>query len=286
MDQQQKAAKFRGLHQQTKVFVMPNPWDVGSARILASMGFQALATTSSGFAHSLGLNDGAVNREQVLQHCKTIVEATDLPVSADLESGYGDRPEKVAETIKMAAAVGLAGGSIEDYSNDPSNPIIEFQQAVERIHAAVECKNNLLHDFILTARCENHVWDSNDLDDTIKRLQAYEQVGADVLYAPGLQDVDHIRLVCESLSKPVNVVIEMANTRLAISDLAAAGAKRISIGSVLFLTAYGALFRAAGELQQFGTFNFVSDRISFDEIEDIFTSYSSPQDSLKKMPNS
>jgi len=273
MDQRQKAIRFRELHNQPGVFVIPNPWDVGSARMLASMDFKALATTSSGFAHSHGLKDGSVSREQVLSHCKQIVEASDLPVSADLENGYGSRPEDVAETIELAAATGLVGGSIEDYTNNASEPIFDFNLAVERIQAAVESKNKLSHDFLLTARSENYLWDRKDIDDTVKRLQAFEEAGADVLYAPGIQDIDTIRLICEAVTKPVNVVIEMSDTKLAINDISSAGAKRISIGSILFLTAYGAFERAASELKNYGTFNFASNAIEFSELERVFSEF-------------
>ena len=249
---------------------MPNPWDVGSARILASMNFEALATTSTGLAHSLGQRDGSLSRDQVLAHCRAIVESTDLPVSADLESGYGNRPEDVSKTITLAAETGLVGGSIEDYTGEPSQPIIDFNLAVERIQAAVEAKRQLAHDFILTARCENFVWGRTDLDDTLRRLQAFETAGADVLYAPGLQDLATIRHICESVSVPVNVVIEMSNTAISLSDLSEAGVKRISIGSVLFLTAYGALVRAASELTRDGSFGFSASAIGFDELERIF----------------
>ena len=273
MDQHQKATKFRALHDREKAFVIPNPWDAGSARILASMKFEAIATTSSGLAHSLGQKDGSVSREQVLSHCQEIVRATDLPVSADLENGYGNKPEDVAETIGLAAATGLVGGSIEDHTNNPSNPIFDFSLAVERIQAAVESKSKLSHDFILTARCENYVWDRKNIDDTIKRLQAYEDAGADVLYAPGLQDIDTIRVICQAVTKPVNVVIEMSNTKLTLKDLSDAGARRISIGSALFLAAYGSFVRAATELRELGTFNFVSDVTSFSDLENIFDDF-------------
>jgi 2-methylisocitrate lyase-like PEP mutase family enzyme len=238
------------------------------------MKFEALATTSTGLAHTLGQKDGSVSRDQVLSHCRSIVEATELPVSADLENGYGKRPEDVAETIALAAGTGLVGGSIEDHTNIPSDPIIDLSHAVERIQAAVESIRKLPHDFILTARCENYVWGRNDLDDTIKRLQAFENAGADVLYAPGLQDINTIRQICESVTKPVNVVIEISNTKMTLKDLSDAGVKRISIGSVLFLTAYGSFARAAAELKDFGTFKFVSGAISFSELERIFDDFS------------
>ena len=186
MDQQQKAKIFRQLHERTEGFIIPNPWDVGSARILASMNFEALATTSAGMAHAQGRQDGSLIRDQVLDHCRTIAEATQLPVSADLESGFSDTAKGVAETIGLAAECGLVGGSIEDHTGDPSDPIFDFNEALERVQAAVESKQGLAHDFILTARSENHVWGRDDLDDTIKRLCAFEDAGADVLYAPGL----------------------------------------------------------------------------------------------------
>jgi len=252
---------------------MPNPWDVGSARILASMNFEALATTSTGLAHSLGVKDGSVGRDQVLAHCRTVVEATDLPVSGDLENGYGSSPEDVAKTIELAAHAGLVGGSIEDHTNQPEAPIFDFNQAVERVQAAVEAKRQLSHDFVLTARCENYVWGRNNLDDTVERLQAFETAGADVLYAPGIHDLETIRTICAAVTRPVNVVIEMPNTNLKLTDLVEAGAKRISIGSVLFLTAYGAFMRAAAEIKDAGTFSFASDTIGFAELEDLFDGY-------------
>ena len=273
MNQKQKANNFRALHERTGVFVIPSPWDVGSARLLAAMNFEALATTSTGLAHSLGVRDGSVSRELVLSHCRSIVDATDLPVSADLENGYGSNPEDVAETIEHASVAGLVGCSIEDYTNRPHDPLFDFTLAVERIQAAVEAKQRFPHDFVLTARCENYVWGRKDLDDTIRRLQAYEDAGADVLYAPGLHDLDTIRTICDAVTKPVNVVIEMPDTQLKLQDLAEAGAKRISVGSLLFLTAYGSFARAAAELRECGTFTFASDAIAFAEMENIFSRF-------------
>lgn len=270
MNQKQKAAKLRALHARPGAFILPNPWDAGSARILASMNFEALATTSSGLAHSLGVRDGAVGRDQVLEHCREIVEATDLPVSADLENGYADEPEGVAETVRAAALTGLAGCSIEDHTNRKDDPVFDFSLAVERIQAAVETKSRLPHDFVLTARCENYLWGREDLDDTIKRLQAFESAGADVLYAPGLHDLDTIRTLCEAVTKPVNVVIEMPAAGFGLEELAAAGVKRISVGSALFLAAYGAFVQAAEEMKENGTFNFASNAIGFDRMEKIF----------------
>ena len=198
MNQKQRNARFRALHERPEAFIIPNPWDIGTARILAKLGFEALATTSTGLAFSLGMRDGAVNREQALAHCRAIVAATDLPVSADLEKGFGDRPEDVAATIRDASQTGLAGCSIEDHTNRRHDPIFDFTLAVERIQAAAEAKQDLPHDFILTARCENFLWGRPDLDDTVKRLQAFENAGADVLYGPGLHDLETIRTVCDS----------------------------------------------------------------------------------------
>ena len=273
MNQQKKAERFRALHERSGSFVIPNPWDVGSARILESMKFEALATTSSGFAHSQGVKDGSVSREQVITHCQSIVNSTQLPVSADLENGYGHQPEDVAQTISLAAGSGLVGGSIEDHTNNPEHPIYDFNHAVERIQAAVEMKSRLKHDFVLTARCENHVWGLDDLDDTLKRLKAFERAGADVLYAPGLQDIKSIRTVCSELNKPVNVVIEIADTTISIKNLEEAGVKRISIGSVLFLKAYGSLINAAAEIQNSGSFGFTADLVKFEKFEHIFNDY-------------
>ena len=270
MDQQKLATKFRALHERDGAFIMPNPWDVGTARILASMGFAALATTSAGMAFALGLRDGAVAQELILDHCRDIVGATGLPVSADLEQGFGPTPEDVAETIREAAATGLAGCSIEDYTERDDIPIFEFDLAVERISAAVAAKQNLSHDFVLTARCENFLRGRADLDDTIKRLQAYDDAGADVLYAPGLRDLDTIRTVCESVTKPVNVVMGMPGTTFGVAELAAAGVKRISVGSALSRVALGAFVRAAQEMTENGTFAFSSDAIGFAEIEGYF----------------
>lgn len=273
MDQQQKNARFRALHERPGAFIIPNPWDVGTARVLASLGFEALATTSAGLAHSLGVRDGMVSREKALTHCRVIVEASDLPVSADLEKGFGDTPEDVADTIRDAAATGLAGCSIEDHTNRRDAPIFEFNLAVERIQAASAAKRELPHDFVLTARCENFLWGRPDLDDTIKRLQAFESAGADVLYAPGLHDLETIRTVCASITKPVNVVMEMPGTTFVVSELADVGVKRVSVGSALSLAAFGAFVRAAKEMKEYGTFTFSSDAIGFSELEDYFVGY-------------
>lgn len=265
-----KGKTFRALHAGPGAFIMPNPWDIGTARILASLGFKALATTSAGMAFSLGLRDGRTKPEAVLDHCRMIVEATSLPVSADLEKGFGDSPESVAQTIKAAAETGLAGCSIEDHTNRPDDPIFDFTLAVERIAAAVEACRELPGDFVLTARCENFLWNRLDLDDTIKRLQAFDKAGADVLYAPGLADLAMIRTVCRAVSKPVNVVMGLPGATFGARELGEVGVKRISAGSALTRAAYGAFVKAAREMAGQGTFTFARDAIGFADVEAFF----------------
>ncbi len=263
-------SSFRALHQREGAFVIPNPWDVGSARILASMGFEALATTSAGMAFALGLKEGMVSREDTLEHCRLIVGATPLPVSADLEKGFGDSPQSVAECIIAAAETGLAGCSIEDHTGCEDDPIFEFDLAVERISAAVEASRSLPGDFVLTARCENLLWGRNDLDATIRRLQAFSEVGADVLYAPGLHDLDSIRRVCTEVDKPVNVVMGLPGGTFSVEQLAAAGVKRISVGAALARTAYGAFVSAAREITNQGSFLYSDNAIGFAEMNAFF----------------
>ncbi len=272
-DTDTKTRNFRALHERDGAFIIPNPWDVGTARILASMGFEALATTSAGFAFSLGLPDGGVTRDQALAHCRDIVAATDLPVSADLEGGYVDDPADVAETIRLAADTGLAGCSIEDATGRRDAPIYDFELAVERVAAAVEAARGLTRDFVLTARAENHLHGRGDLDDTIRRLQAFEAAGADVVYAPGLPDLDAIRTVCSSVNRPVNVVIGAPNTPYGVAELAAAGVKRISVGATFSRLALGAVMRAASELRDQGTFSFTNDAANFGELGKIFRKF-------------
>ncbi|MFD2251465.1 2-methylisocitrate lyase-like PEP mutase family enzyme [Pseudochelatococcus lubricantis] len=262
---------FRQLHQNPGTFIIPNPWDVGTARILAAMGFPALATTSAGMAFSMGIAEGLAPREDVLAHCKALVEATPLPVSADLEKGFGDSPASAAETVVAAAGIGLAGCSLEDHTGDRRQPIYDFNHAVERIEAAAQACRSLSHDFILTARCENLLWGRPDLDDTIRRLQAFGNAGADVLYAPGLTDIDTIRTVCAAVSKPVNVVMGMPGATFGATELAEAGVKRISVGSALARLAFGAFVRAAREMQAHGTFRFSEQAMGFAELEGFFT---------------
>lgn len=268
-----QGARFRAMHHGDSAFIMPNPWDVGTARILASMGFKALATTSAGMAFALGRPEGRATREDVLAHCRMIVAATDLPVSADLEKGFGDSPEAVAETIAAAAETGLAGCSIEDHTNRPEDPIFAFDLALERIQAAVEACRGLDRDFVLTARAENFLWHRPDLDDTIKRLQAFEQAGADVLYAPGLHDLETIRTVCASLARPVNVIMGMPGATFGLRELSEVGVKRVSIGSALARAALGTVLRASAEMAGKGTFTFADDAAGFRQLEDIFSTF-------------
>lgn len=264
-----KTQLFRRLHQTPSCFVMPNPWDPGTARLLASMGFQALATTSAGFAFSRGLPDGGVGFEAMISHCRDIVAAVDLPVSADLEKGKGDSPDSAGETIFAADAAGLAGCSIEDHTGDPGKPIYDFTQAVERVAAAVEAARSLKTGFVFTARAENFLWNRPDLDDTIARLQAFAKAGADVVYAPGLSDIETIATICRALSPtPVNV---LGVPQLTVAQLSQAGVRRISLGSKLTNAAFGAVRRAARQMLDEGSFAFARDGMPFDELQTLFT---------------
>jgi 2-methylisocitrate lyase-like PEP mutase family enzyme len=267
--QSERAQVFRALHQRRGAFVIPNPWDVGTARILAGLGFEALATTSAGLAFSLGRRDGegAVSREEALAHARAIVGATALPVSADLENGFGDAPETAAETIGLAADTGLVGASIEDASGDPDQPIYDLALAVERIAAAAEAAHALPFPFTLTARAENFLHGRPDLDDTIARLQAFEAAGADVLYAPGLRDLGMIRTLCAAVGRPVNVIMGLSGAPFSVDDLAAVGVRRISVGSAFARAALGAFLRAAREVREHGTFTFAKSAASFAEIQ-------------------
>lgn len=261
-----KGKIFRDLHAST--FIIPNPWDIGTAKLLASFGFKALATTSAGFAFSRGLADGGVSFEAMIAHCKELVGATDLPVSADLERGKGDSPERAAETIFAAEAAGLAGCSIEDFSGDDEKPIYDFSHAVERVAAAVEAARALKRDFVFTARAENFLHGRPDLDDTIKRLQAFEKAGADVLYAPGITDIETVRTICSSVLKPVNVLTVPGFT---VAALAEAGAKRISLGSKLANFAFGMLETASQEMLQHGTFDFSRSAMAYGRLQAMFS---------------
>lgn len=255
-DQQEKHARFKALHAREGAFVIPNPWDAGSARILENLGFEALATTSSGFAVSKAMPDSfaVLTREAVLENAAEIVAATSLPVSADLGNGFGDAPEACAETIRAAAGVGLVGGSIEDASGNPDAPIYEFSEAVERVAAAVEAARGL--SFTLTARAEGFLHGRDDLDDIIRRLQAFAEAGADVVYAPALPDLDAIRAVCAAVDRPVNVVMGLRGPVWTVEELAAAGVRRISVGGSFARAAIGGLLAAAREVREKGSFNY------------------------------
>ena len=257
--QEEKGQAFRLLHQRNDAFLIPNPWDVGTARILASLGFEALATTSMGYAFSAGQLDGTVGRDDMLAHIAEIAAATGLPVSADLENGYGHMPETAAETIRLAAAAGVVGGSIEDASGRPDSPIYDIALAAERIRAAVGAARALPFPFTLTARAENYLYGRPDIDDTIRRLQVYQEAGADVLYAPGLARREDIAAVLSSVDRPVNVVMGLRGVQLSRAELSAMGVRRISVGSALQRTALGALLRAAREMRGQGTFTFARD---------------------------
>lgn len=263
--QKERAEKFKALHEREGAFVIPNPWDAGSARLLAGLGFEALATTSAGFANSLGRLDGRVTRGEAVEHCRALCAAVGLPVSADLENCFADEPNEAAATILLGAEAGLVGGSIEDYSGDPSKPIYDFSLAVERVHAAAEAAHSLDFHFTLTARAENLLRGVNDLDDTIRRLQAFEAAGADVLYAPGLKTLDEVRLVTGALTKPVNVLGPLFG-RVTVAELADAGAKRISLGGALARAAITALMRAGAEMREHGSFGWASDLATTGEV--------------------
>jgi 2-methylisocitrate lyase-like PEP mutase family enzyme len=266
--QLQKAEKFRGLHQRSGAFVIPNPWDVGSARMLAGLGFEALATTSAGLANSVGRMDGEITRELVVEHCRELSAATDLPVNADLENCFADAPREAARTIVMAAEAGIVGGSIEDWGGEAKPAIYDFALAVERVHAAVEAARSLPFPFTLTARAENLLRGVNDLDDTIRRLQAFEAAGADVLYAPGLTTLDQVRTVIGAVKKPVNVLGVMVNN-VTVAQLQDAGAKRISVGAALARAAVTAFLTASKDLRD-GNFGWAADLASSREIQKLF----------------
>jgi 2-methylisocitrate lyase-like PEP mutase family enzyme len=261
LTREEKYKVLQALHERPGAFVIPNVWNAGSAKILTALGFEALATTSAGYAFEVGRNDSSISltRDGVLENAKSIVEATDLPVSADLLDGFGPSPEICAETIRLAAKIGLAGGSIEDSTGDPNEPIYEFQLAAERVEAAASVAHH--RHFLLTARAENFLHGRPDLDDTIRRLQSFDKAGADVLYAPGLPSLEAIREVCASVSKPVNVVMGLKGATFSVDQLAAVGVKRISVGGCLARAALGALVRAAIEVKEKGTFTFAAEAL-------------------------
>jgi 2-methylisocitrate lyase-like PEP mutase family enzyme len=270
MTQAEKGRAFRTLHERDSAFIIPNPWDAGTARLLAVLGFEALATTSAGYAFSAGKRDNTIGRDEMMVHVSTIASSTDLPVSADLENGFGDGPETVAETIRLAAATGVVGGSIEDMSRQPGHPVYEREHAAERIRAAAEAARALPFAFTLTARAENYLVGRPDLKDTIERLQAYQMAGADVLYAPGLSSKEDIAAVVSSVDRPVNVVMGLTGVSLSLAYLSAIGVRRVSVGSTLSRAALGAFLRAAREMREHGTFAFADEAVSFREVSAMF----------------
>lgn len=272
LSQLEKARLFRALHERPGVFVIPNPWDAGTARLLASLGFQALATTSLGFAASLGRVDGtrSVTRDELIANCREIASATQLPVSADLENGYADEPEEAAQIIRLAAEAGVVGGSIEDATGDAERPLYDFDLAVARVAAAVRVARTLPFPFTLTARAENYLHGRPDLDDTIKRLRAFAAAGADVLYAPGLRDLDTIGKLVAAVPKPVNVVVTMADPRITVQQLADVGVRRISVGGALSRLAFAAVRDAALAMRDAGSFQWAREALPTPELNTIF----------------
>ena len=270
LTQAEKAAAFAELHKRPVTFIIPNPWDIGSARLLQHLGFEALATSSSGYAFSVGKADHNVGRENMLEHAAAIAAATDLPVSIDLENGFGDAPATVAETIRLAGATGAAGGSIEDSTERKDDPIYDRGLAADRIRAAAEAAHSLPFPFMLTARAENYLVGKPDLKDTIERLQMYQEAGADVLYAPGLRTIEDIATLVRSVDRPVNVIMSLKGVNLSAADLSKVGVRRISVGSGLARCALGAFLRAANEMREQGTFTFGEDAADGRTINSIF----------------
>lgn len=266
MNQKDKAERFRALHDGPGAFVIPNPWDAASARILAGLGFQALATSSAASASAAGRRDHGLTREEAMAHSRSIVEATDLPVSADLGKGFGDAPEAVAETVRLAAEAGLVGCTIEDSSGDPARPLYDEQLAVERIAAGVEAARALPFPFLLAARAHNFLYANPRLEDTIRRLQAFEAVGAPVLFAPGLPDLASVRTVCAAVSKPFNFMAGIQGKSFAVAELASAGVRRISLATSLYRAAMTGLVNAAREVKDAGGFGFLDGCVSTAEL--------------------
>jgi 2-methylisocitrate lyase-like PEP mutase family enzyme len=266
MTQAEKASKFQALHQQAGAFLIPNPWDAGSARVLAGLGFEAFATSSGAAAAKSGRRDGKLTRDEALASARAIVNATDLPVSGDLENGFGQSPDVAAETVRLAAETGLVGCSIEDWTGDKNRPLYEIQLAAERVAAAVQAAKSLPFRFTLTARAENFVRGKPDLDDTIKRLHAYKKAGADVLFAPALPDLAAVRAVCSAVSRPVNFMVGIRGRSFTMAALVEAGVKRISLASSLYRAAITGLVEAASEAKQSGTFGYLERTITTAEL--------------------
>jgi 2-methylisocitrate lyase-like PEP mutase family enzyme len=268
-NQQEKSARFVQLHAQPKCFLIPNPWDTGSARLLEDLGFEALATTSAGFAFSRGKPDMGVTREEKMLHLRELCAAVQLPVSADLQNGFGDRPQDAADTIRLAAQAGAVGGSIEDASGHGENPVYDIGLARERVQAAAEAARAVGFKFMLTARAENYLYGRTDLADTIRRLQAYQEAGADVLFAPGLRTLDEMREVVRSVDRPVNVLL--GGAQITHAQLQEIGVRRISVGGGLARAAYGAMLRAGKEMLEQGTFGFSADAPSTRQFNELFS---------------
>ncbi|MGH7154069.1 MAG: isocitrate lyase/PEP mutase family protein [Acetobacteraceae bacterium] len=268
--QAEKAAAFRALHERPGAFIIPNPWDAGTARVLASMGFEALATTSLGLANMLGRADSHVTRAEVIDNCRAIAAATTLPVNADLENCFSHEPEAAAEAIRLAAQAGAVGGSIEDFTGDPANPIYDFDLSVARVRAAVRVAHSLPIPFMLTARAENLIRGRADMGDTIRRLQAYEAAGADVLYAPGLRTLAEVRVAVGAVSKPFNVVTGWLQPDITLAQLGEAGARRISVGGALSRLALAAFVKAARSMHDQGSFAWMQEMIGMAELGKMF----------------
>ena len=269
--QTEKGQVFRALHDRDRAFIIPNPWDAGTARLLERLAFEALATTSAGYAFSLGKSDGSVDRDTMLAHAADLARATDLPVSADLENGYADDPAEVAETVRMAARTGLAGCSIEDVGSGHAGTPYELPFAAERVRAAAEAAHALPFPFLLTARAENHLVGRPDLRDTILRLQAFQEAGADVLFAPGLKTKEDIRSVVHSVDRPVNVIMGLEGVELSLAELSELGVKRVSVGSALCRAALGAFLHGAQELREQGTFTFAASAVKYADLNAMFS---------------
>lgn len=268
--QAEKGRIFRALHEREGAFIIPNPWDAGSARLLEHLGFEALATTSAGYAFTTGRRDNSVGREEMMAHVAAVAGATDLPVSADLGNGFGDDARVVAETFRMVAAAGAVGASVEDATGRDGEPIYDVSLATDRVRAAVEAVRGLAFPFTVTARCENYLVGPEDIQGTVARLQAYRAAGADVLYAPGITTEEDIRAVVSSVDRPVNLLLGMPGVGLTLADASRLGVKRVSVGSALCRAAYGAMLRAGREMKDKGTFGFGEEAISFRDISTIF----------------
>lgn len=266
----QKGQAFFDMHHAAAPFIIPNPWDVGSARMLEQKGFQALATSSAGFVFSLGRREGTLSLDDVLAHCRSLAASVAIPISADLEDGYGETLDEVRQTYFRAGETGLVGGSIEDAAIAATEPLYDFAEAVARVEAAVDAVRSLPFKFTLTARAENYLYGNPDLQDTIKRLQAFQGAGADVLYAPGLKSLDDVKAVTSSVDLPVNVVVGLPGTQFTVAELAEAGVKRISVGSGLFRAAFTTAMQAADEMLHDGSFTFAATAKGFGEINGLF----------------